>query len=137
MPFPPGGGTDTISRTLTQKLSESWGQQVIADNRPGSGGTIGMAIAAKLPPDGYNVVLGQLANLAIAPALYPKLQYDPVRDFMPITLMTRPFGWDTLAVRIFELTSEAEWERAAVPGLMLALAGLVPIFHLTRTADRA
>ncbi|MGZ9013557.1 MAG: Bug family tripartite tricarboxylate transporter substrate binding protein [Burkholderiales bacterium] len=91
IPFPPGGGTDTISRTLAQKLTETWGQQVIADNRPGSGGTIGMAIAAKLPPDGYNLVLGQLANVAIAPALYPKLQYDPVRDFTPVSLaLTSP-----------------------------------------------
>ncbi len=86
IPFPPGGGTDTISRTLSQKLTEIWGHQVISDNRPGSGGTIGMAIAAKLPPDGYNLVLGQLANVAIAPALYPKLQYDPVKDFTPISL---------------------------------------------------
>ena len=86
VPFPPGGGTDVISRTLAQKLTESWGQQVIADNRPGSGGTIGLAAAAKLPPDGYNVVLGQLANVAIAPALYAKLPYDPVKDFTPVTL---------------------------------------------------
>jgi tripartite-type tricarboxylate transporter receptor subunit TctC len=64
---------------------------VIADNRPGSGGTIGLAIAAKLPADGYNLVLGQLANVAIAPALYPKLQYDPVKDFTPISLaLTSP-----------------------------------------------
>lgn len=55
---------------------------------------------------------------------------------MPITLMTRPFGWDTLAVRIFELTSEAEWELAAIPALILALAGLVPVVHLTRLSDR-
>ena len=87
IPFPPGGGTDVISRTLAQKLTESWGQQVIADNRPGSGGTIGLAAAAKLPPDGYNLVLGQLANLGIAPALYPKLPYDPVKDFTPVTLV--------------------------------------------------
>ena len=86
VPFPPGGGTDIISRTLAQKLTESWGQQVIADNRPGSGGTIGLAAAAKLPADGYNVVLGQLANVAIAPALYAKLPYDPVKDFTPVTL---------------------------------------------------
>ena len=86
VPFPPGGGTDVISRTLAQKLTEAWGQQVVADNRPGSGGTIGLATAAKLPPDGYNVVLGQLANMAIAPALYPKLQYDPIKDFSPVTL---------------------------------------------------
>jgi tripartite-type tricarboxylate transporter receptor subunit TctC len=91
IPFPPGGGTDTISRTLAVKLSDLWGQQVIADNRPGGGGTIGMAVAAKLPPDGYNLVLGQLANVGIAPALYPKLPYDPVKDFTPITLaLTSP-----------------------------------------------
>src|SRR5688572_5212788 len=87
VPFPPGGGTDTISRTLAQKLTEAWGQQVIADNRPGSGGTLGLAIAAKLPPDGYNIVLGQLANVGIAPALYPKLPYDPVKDLQPVTLV--------------------------------------------------
>jgi len=91
VPFPPGGGTDSISRALTQKLSEAWGQQVIADNRPGSGGTIGLALAAKAPADGYNIVLGQLANVAIAPALYPKLPYDGVRDFTPVTLaLTSP-----------------------------------------------
>ena len=91
VPFPPGGGTDTVSRTLTVKLAEIWGQQVVADNRPGGGGTIGMAVAAKLPPDGYNLVLGQLANVGIAPTLYPKLPYDPVKDFTPITLaLTSP-----------------------------------------------
>ena len=86
IPFPPGGGTDVISRNLAQELTKLWGQQVIADNRPGSGGTIGLAAAAKLPADGYTLVLGQLANVAIAPALYPKLPYDPVKDFTPVTL---------------------------------------------------
>ncbi|MDB5866814.1 MAG: hypothetical protein JWO70_4620 [Betaproteobacteria bacterium] len=91
IPFPPGGGTDVISRTLSQKLTEAWGQQVIADNRPGSGGTIGLAAVAKLPADGYSLVLGQLANVGIAPALYPKLPYDPVKDFQPVTLaLTSP-----------------------------------------------
>jgi tripartite-type tricarboxylate transporter receptor subunit TctC len=91
IPFPPGGGTDVISRTIAQKLTEAWGQQVIADNRPGSGGTIGLAAAAKLPGDGYTIVLGQLANVAIAPALYSKLPYDPIKDFTPVTLaLTSP-----------------------------------------------
>src|SRR5689334_9349052 len=91
VPFPPGGGTDVISRTLAQKLTEAWGQQVIADNRPGGGGTIGLGAAAKLPADGYNLVLGQLANVGIAPALYSKLPYDPVKDLQPITLaLTSP-----------------------------------------------
>lgn len=87
VPFPPGGGTDVISRAIAQKLTEAWGQQVIADNRPGSGGTIGLAAATKSPADGYTVVLGQLANVAIAPALYTKLPYDPVKELQPVTLV--------------------------------------------------
>jgi tripartite-type tricarboxylate transporter receptor subunit TctC len=86
-PFPPGGGTDVISRTIAQKLTEAWGQQVIVENRPGSGGTIGLATAAKSAPDGYTVVLGQLANMGIAPGLYAKLPYDPVRDLAPVSLV--------------------------------------------------
>ena len=85
VPFPPGGGTDLISRTIATKLSEAWGVQVVADNRPGGGGTIGLGIAAKTPPDGYTVVLGQASNVAVAPALYAKLNYDPVKDLQPIT----------------------------------------------------
>jgi tripartite-type tricarboxylate transporter receptor subunit TctC len=85
VPFPPGGGTDLISRTIAAKLSEIWGVQVVADNRPGGGGTLGMGIAAKLPPDGYSIVLGQASNVAVAQALYPKLNYDPVKDLQPIT----------------------------------------------------
>jgi len=87
VPFPPGGGTDLISRTLAQKLSETWGVQVIADNRPGSGGTLGLATVAKAPPDGYTIVLGQASNVAVAPGLYDKLPYDPVKDLQPITLV--------------------------------------------------
>jgi tripartite-type tricarboxylate transporter receptor subunit TctC len=91
IPFPPGGGTDVISRTLATELTKAWGQQVVADNRPGSGGTIGLAAATKLPADGYNLVLGQLANVGIAPALYSKLPYDPVKDLQPVTLaLTSP-----------------------------------------------
>lgn len=90
IPFPPGGGTDLISRTLTQKLSEAWGVQVIADNRPGAGGTIGMNIAAKSPGDGYTIVLGQAGNIAVAPALYAKLPYDPLKDVMPVTQVVAP-----------------------------------------------
>ena len=85
VPFPPGGGTDLISRTIAQKLTEAWGQQVIADNRPGSGGTIGLAAVAKSPADGHTIVLGQASNIAVAPGLYAKLPYDPIRDFAPVT----------------------------------------------------
>jgi len=86
-PFPPGGGTDVVSRAIAQKLTETWGQQVIVDNRPGSGGTIGLAAAAKSPPDGYTIALGQLANMGIAPGLYPKLPYDPAKDLQPVTVV--------------------------------------------------
>jgi len=91
VPFPPGGGTDSISRTLAQKLSEAWGVQVIADNRPGSGGTIGLAIAARSPADGYTVVLGQASNVTVAPGLHGKLPYDPLKDLAPVTqVITAP-----------------------------------------------
>lgn len=87
VPYPPGGGADTLGRPLAQKMSEGLGQQVIVDNRGGAGGSIGMDLAAKSPPDGYTTVLALTAQLAINPALYRKLPYDPVRDFEPITLL--------------------------------------------------
>lgn len=90
VPFPPGGGTDLISRTITQKLGEAWGVQVIADNRPGAGGTIGLNLAAKSPADGYTMVLGQAGNMAVAPALYAKLPYDPLKDLVPVTQVVAP-----------------------------------------------
>jgi len=87
VPFPPGGGTDIIARVLTDKLSSTLGWKMVVDNKPGAGGTLGMDAAAKSKPDGYTIVLGQTANLAIAPTLYPKLGYDPVKNFTPITLV--------------------------------------------------
>lgn len=88
VPFPPGGGTDFVVRTLAQKLGDAVGQQVVADNRPGSSGTIGLDVTAKAPPDGYTIALGQTGNIALAPVFYPKLPYDPRRDFAPITLVS-------------------------------------------------
>jgi tripartite-type tricarboxylate transporter receptor subunit TctC len=66
-------------------LSEAWNVQVVADNRPGGGGTIGMGIAAKTPPDGYTLVLGQASNITVAQGLYDKIPYDPVKDLQPLT----------------------------------------------------
>ena len=85
VPFPPGGGTDLISRVIAAELSKLWGVQVVADNRPGGGGTLGLGIAAKTPADGYTLVLGQASNIAVAPGLYAKLPYDPLKDLQPIT----------------------------------------------------
>lgn len=80
-----GGAGDLIARAMAPKLSELWGQPVIVDNRPGSGGTLGMGIAARLPADGYNLMLGVSSFVVMAPGVYPKLPYDTQRDFAPIT----------------------------------------------------
>jgi len=87
LPYPPGGGLDTIARPLARDLTERLGQQVIVDNRGGASGNIGMELAAKSPPDGYTIVMALTAQLAVNPSLFRKLPYDPVRDFVPITLM--------------------------------------------------
>ena len=86
VPFPAGGATDIVGRLVAQKLSEAFGQQVIVDNRGGAGGTIGSDLAAKSPPDGYTMLLGTSSTHAVAPSLYSKLPYDPVKDFSPVTL---------------------------------------------------
>jgi tripartite-type tricarboxylate transporter receptor subunit TctC len=87
IPFPPGGATDVLGRTVVQKLGETFKQQVIADNRAGASGIVGMDLAAKAPPDGYTIVIGQASNLAINLALMGKLPYDPATAFAPITLI--------------------------------------------------
>ena len=84
--FAPGGGTDTTARTIAQPLSEALGQQVVVDNRPGAAGNIAADIASKSPPDGYTLLMGTIAALAINPSLYKSLPFDPIKDFEPVTL---------------------------------------------------
>ncbi len=84
VPFPAGGPTDIIARTVGQKLTESMGQAVVIDNRGGSGGNIGADIVAKAAPDGYTLLMA-IVSFAINPSLYSKLPFDPVKDFSPIT----------------------------------------------------
>ena len=84
--FAPGGGTDTTARTIAQPLSEALGQQVIVDNRAGAAGNIAADIASKSPPDGYTILMGTIAALAINPSLYKSLPFDPIKDFEPVTL---------------------------------------------------
>ncbi|MBI3515962.1 MAG: tripartite tricarboxylate transporter substrate binding protein [Proteobacteria bacterium] len=86
VPFAAGGGTDIIGRILGQKLSESFGQQFVIDNRGGAGGTIGTALAAKAPADGYTLLLAPTSHV-INPSIYPKLPYDTEKDFAPISLV--------------------------------------------------
>lgn len=84
VPFAPGGGADIIARILGQKMTESWGQQVVVDNRAGASGNIGAEIVAKSAPDGYTLLMASSA-LAINPSVYKSVPYDAVRDFAPIT----------------------------------------------------
>ena len=84
--FPPGGGTDIVGRIVAQKLSENLGQSILVENRGGATGMIAAELAAKAPPDGYNIMMAHIAAMSILPHLYPKMTYDTVRDFAPITL---------------------------------------------------
>lgn len=85
--FPPGGGGDILARVVGQKLAESWGQQVVIDNRGGANGIIGSDIAAKAAPNGYTLLLGNIGPIAVNASLYAKLPYDPVKDFSPVVLL--------------------------------------------------
>ncbi|HKX39331.1 MAG TPA: tripartite tricarboxylate transporter substrate-binding protein, partial [Burkholderiales bacterium] len=88
VPFPPGGPTDIVGRMVAQKLSEGVGQNVVVENRPGAGGTVGSAAVAKAPADGYLLLYGSTSTLAIAPSLYKNLPYDPQKAFAPISLVS-------------------------------------------------
>ena len=85
VPFSPGGASDLAARVVGQKLAERMGQQVVVDNRPGAGGTIGTELAVKAPADGYNLLMGSSTEIAINPHLYKKLTYDTLRDFAPVS----------------------------------------------------
>ncbi|MBB3179937.1 tripartite tricarboxylate transporter substrate binding protein [Variovorax sp. Sphag1AA] len=97
VPFPPGGGTDILSRLVANKLTEVTKWNVVADNRAGAGGTIGIAEAARAAPSGYEMVMGQKDNMVVAPWLYKNLSYDPTKDlvavahvaYTPVIIVTR------------------------------------------------
>src|SRR5262245_53552291 len=83
--FPPGGGTDVVARVISAKVQEWWGQAVTVENRPGATGTIGADVVAKSPPDGYTLIMGHVNSTGIAPNLFPKLPYDPIKDFAAVS----------------------------------------------------
>ena len=84
VPFPPGGGTDVISRQLAERIGAATGWTIVIENRAGAGGNIGLDAVAKAAPDGYTIGMGQAANLAINPSLYAKMPFDPLKDLAPI-----------------------------------------------------
>jgi tripartite-type tricarboxylate transporter receptor subunit TctC len=89
VPFPAGGATDILARTITQRASEKLGQQIVIDNRPGAGGTIGSDYVAKSPPDGYTLLIATGSTHSIGPIINPKLPYSVERDFAPIVYVAR------------------------------------------------
>jgi len=89
VPFTPGGSTDILARAIAAKLGAALGQTVIVDNKPGAGGSLGAAEAARAEPDGNTLLMGHIGTLAVNPALYPKLPYDPQRSFVPVAWVAR------------------------------------------------
>ncbi|MEY2790600.1 MAG: hypothetical protein RL295_764, partial [Pseudomonadota bacterium] len=89
VPFTPGGSPDVLARTIGQKLSEATGVAVVVENIAGAGGTIGADRVAKAPPDGYTLLMGHVGTLAVAPSVYPRLPYDPVKSFAPVAWVAR------------------------------------------------
>ena len=87
VPYPPGGGNDNLARIFAQKLTERLGQSVIVENKPGAGTLIGTEAAAKTAGDGYTLLLSSIVTHALAPSLYPRIPYDPIKDFVPITIL--------------------------------------------------
>lgn len=88
VPYPAGGATDTLARTIGQKLQEAWGQPAVVENRPGAGGTIGNGFVAKAPADGHTLLIA-ITALIQQPSLMEKLSYDPLKDFAPVTMIAR------------------------------------------------
>ena len=92
VPQPPGGGTDIIARIIANQLSIQLGQPFVVENRPGSGTVVGSAVVAKARPDGYTLLTGLTANIAVNPSLFTNLSYDPIRDFTPVSMLAQfPF----------------------------------------------
>ncbi len=89
VPFTPGGSTDILARAIAPKLGAALGQNVIVDNKAGAGGSLGAAEAAKADPDGHTVLMGHIGTLAVNPAMYPKLPYDPLKSFVPVAWVAR------------------------------------------------
>ncbi len=133
VPFPPGGGTDIISRVIANKLAESLKQPIIVENKPGAGGNIGVDQTAKAAPDGYTIVMGQTSNLAINATLYAKLPYDPIKDLAPIALVAdAPVALVVRAESPFKTLGDVLAAARAKPGeLTFASPGNGTVAHLT------
>lgn len=132
VPFPAGGGTDIIAREVGNKITGNTKWVFVTDNKPGSGGNIGIDAVAKSPADGYNVVIGQTSNLAINPTLYSKLPYDPVKDLTPVvTIGSSPLAIVVAANSPYKTLAEVVADAKAKPGFInFATSGNGTVAHL-------
>ncbi|MDM0109515.1 tripartite tricarboxylate transporter substrate binding protein [Variovorax sp. J22R24] len=132
VPFPPGGGTDFVARLIAEKLSTQAGWVIVIDNKPGAGGNIGLDAVAKAAPDGYTIGLGQTANLAINPALYAKMPFDPLKDFAPIaSVASQPVVLLVNASSPYKTLADVVAASKAKPeSLRIGLAGNGTVGHL-------
>jgi tripartite-type tricarboxylate transporter receptor subunit TctC len=133
VPFPPGGGTDIVSRLVVNKMTETLGWRIVIDNRGGAGGSVGMEAAAISAPDGYTLVMGQTSNLAVNPSLYAKLPYQPLRDFSPVSLVSMiPIVFMVSAKSQYKSIGDLVNAAKAKPGqVTFATTGNGTIGHLT------
>ena len=109
IPFPPGGGTDILSRALAQRITEQTKWSIVLENKPGAGGSIGVEQAARAAADGYTMVMGQTSNLALNPTLNAKLTYDPIKDLKPVSMV---------ASGPLMLVASTQWRIADLKGLI-------------------
>jgi tripartite-type tricarboxylate transporter receptor subunit TctC len=132
VPFPPGGGTDTVARLLVEKITTADGWNFVVENRPGAGGNIGLDALAKSKPDGYIIGLGQTSNLAINPTLYPRMPYNALSDFVPVALIAgQPMVLVVKAESPYKSLADLLAAAKAKPGsLSMASAGSGTVGHL-------
>ncbi len=133
VPFPAGGGTDILSRVIAQRLTETRKWSIFVENMGGAGGNIGANAAAKASPDGYTMVMGQTSNLVINPSLYPKLPYDPQKEFAPVVLVADlPVVLLVRAGSPFKSLKDLISAAKAKPGeITFATPGVGTVSHLT------
>jgi tripartite-type tricarboxylate transporter receptor subunit TctC len=128
VPFPAGGIADVYARLIGMRVSESWGQPVVVENRTGAGGNIGADAVAKSAPDGYTLVMGNIGTHAVNVSLFAKLPFDPVRDFAPIALVLEAEGLLVLHPSVPPTTVPEliAYARANPGKLTFASAGMAP-----------
>jgi tripartite-type tricarboxylate transporter receptor subunit TctC len=133
VPFPPGGGTDTVARLITERLQTANRWTIVVDNKAGAGGNIGMDAVAKAKADGYTLGMGQTANLAINPTLYPKMSYDAQKDFVPLAVVaSQPVVLVVRSDAPYKTLADFVAAAKAKPGqLTLGSAGNGTVGHLT------